>query len=365
MRTPDLTTTSSFQEASALVVDHLRSAVPLGYWAVTRFDGERQLYLEVRDDAYGLAAGDSHRWEDSLCIRMLDGEGPSVAPDAMAVPAYAAAGVARAVPIGAYVGVPLRRGDGSLFGTICGLDPRRQAPDLAEHEPLVELLSRLLGMILDADLERTDAARVVERLELVADTDVLTGLLNRRGWDRVCALEEARLQRFGDPTSVVVIDLDELKSINDRRGHAAGDRHLAAAAAALRTVVRDSDHLARTGGDEFAVLASRISVDEVGLLVDRLRDVLAEAGISASVGAAPYRIGGGLAAAVEEADAAMYEDKASRRRDRSEPTGTSAKGLPGPMRSIGKQPEAAQRPTGCRGAGGDRTHDQGIMSAAL
>ena len=287
--------------------------MPLGYWAVTRFDGERQLYLQVRDDAYGLSAGDSHRWEDSFCVRMVAGEGPSMAPDAMAVPAYSAAGVARDLPIGSYVGVPLRRGDGSLFGTICGLDPQRQAQDLADHEPLIQLLSRLLGMILDADLERTEAARALERLELAAETDALTGVLNRRGWDRVCAVEDARLQRFGDPTSVIVIDLDDLKAVNDEHGHAAGDRHLAAAAGALRTVVRDADHLARTGGDEFAVLATRIGPDEVELLVARLRQALSDAGIPASIGSAPYRIGAGLAVAVEEADAAMYQDKTSRR----------------------------------------------------
>lgn len=315
MEAPRIAHGSSFEEASALVVDHLKVAVPLGYWAVTRFDGERQLYLEVRDDAYGLGPGDSHPWEDSFCIRMLAGEGPSTAPDAMAVPAYAEAGVGRTVPIGAYVGIPLHRSDGTLFGTICGLDPERQRDDLLDHEPLVRLLSRLLGLVLDADAERVEVQRALERAELAAETDALTGVLNRRGWDRVCAVEEARLRRFGDPTSVVVVDLDGLKAINDEHGHAAGDRLLATAATALRSVVRDADHLARTGGDEFAVLATRITSGEVSQLVGRIREAMSDAGIGASVGAAPYRIGVGLAAAVEEADAAMYEDKTTRRTD--------------------------------------------------
>lgn len=313
MEAPHIGHSSSFEEAGALVVDYLKDAVPLGYWAVTRFDGDRQLYLEVRDDAYGLVAGDAHRWEDSFCIRMLAGDGPSTAPDAMAVPAYAEAGVARAVPIGAYVGVPLRRGDGTLFGTICGLDPQRKKEDLLDHEPLVQVLSKLLGLVLDADLERVEVERARERAELVAETDALTGVLNRRGWDRVCAVEEARLRRFGDPTSVVVIDLDGLKAVNDELGHAEGDRHLAAAAATLRSVVRDADHLARTGGDEFAVLAARIGPEEVDHLVERIREAMSAAGIGASIGTARYRIGAGLAAAVDEADAAMYRDKASRR----------------------------------------------------
>lgn len=313
MDTARLTSASSFEEASALVVDHLKDAVPLGYWAVTRFDGERQLYLEVRDDAYGLVAGDSHRWDHSFCVRMLAGDGPSMAPDAMAIPAYSAAGVAREVPIGAYVGIPLVRGDGTLFGTICGLDPHRQAQELADHEPLVLLLSRLLGMILDAELAQVEAARALERAELASETDALTGVLNRRGWNRVCELEEARLRRFGDPTSVVVVDLDRLKEVNDDHGHAEGDRYLVAAAAALRAVVRDADHLARTGGDEFAVLATRITPEETAHLVERIQDAMTAAGVAASLGSARYDIRTGLAAAVEEADAAMYRDKARRR----------------------------------------------------
>lgn len=303
----------SFKEASRLVVDYLKEAVPLGYWAVTRFDGERQLYLEMSDDAYGLATGDSHAWDDSFCIRMLAGDGPSVAPDAMAVPAYSSAGVARELPIGAYVGVPLTRGDGTLFGTICGLDPRPQAEDLAGHEPLIRVLSKLLGIILDADLARVEAARALEQAELAAETDSLTGVLNRRGWDRFCAVEEARMRRFGDPTLVVMIDLDDLKKVNDERGHAVGDRYLIAAAAALRSVVRDADHVARIGGDEFAVLATKITPGESDQLVARIRRAMAEADIAASVGSAPYRIKAGLAAAVQEADAAMYRDKGTGR----------------------------------------------------
>jgi len=305
---------ATFEEASRLVVDHLKAAVPLGYWAVTRFDGDRQLYLEVRDDAYGLGPGDSHPWADSFCVRMLAGDGPRVAPDAMAVPAYAEAGVARKIPIGAYVGIPLVRGDGTLFGTICGLDPERQVEGLTEHEPLVILLSRLLGMVLDADIERVEAARAAERAELAADTDVLTGVLNRRGWERVCRIEESRVRRFGDPTAVVVVDLDDLKGINDREGHAAGDRYLVAAAQALRATVRDIDHVARLGGDEFAVLATRLTSLEATGLVERLRAALADGGVTASLGWAAHDMHTGLAATLDRADAAMYADKRSRRR---------------------------------------------------
>lgn len=92
-----------------------------------------------------------------------------------------------------------------------------------------------------------------------------------------------------------------------------GDRHLVAATTALRSGVREVDHLARIGGDEFAVLATRITPEEADQLVERLRDAMSAAGVDASLGAASYRIAAGLDAALEEADAAMYRDNAQRR----------------------------------------------------
>ena len=68
-----------FNEASAAVVDYLQSFLPMGFWAVTRFDGLRQLYLEVRDTSYGVGPGGSHIWEDSFCINMVAGKRPRIA----------------------------------------------------------------------------------------------------------------------------------------------------------------------------------------------------------------------------------------------------------------------------------------------
>lgn len=196
---PVLSAEMSFDDAARLVVDYLTEAVPLGYWAVTRYDGDRQLYLEVRDDTYGLAAGDSHPWEDTFCKRMDEGRGPQVAPDAMAVPAYAETDAAKAVTIGAYVGIPIRRPDQGLFGTLCGLDPAIHGEELERQAPLLQMLGSLLSMVLAADLARTELERERERAQQEATTDALTGLLNRRGWDLAVEREEARCRRFGDP----------------------------------------------------------------------------------------------------------------------------------------------------------------------
>lgn len=303
----------AFDEASALVVDYLKSVLPMGFWAVTRYDGENQLYLEVRDDAYGRVAGDSHRWEDSFCVNMVSGATPSIAPDAMAVTEYASAGVAGQIEIGSYIGIPIVRADGEVFGTLCGLDPETRTEELTTHGPLLSLLAGLLSSILEADLQRTGLERRLERAHEDAETDALTGLLNRRGWDRHLAREESRHARFGDPAAVAVIDLDDLKAVNDAEGHEAGDRHLRAAADAIMSAIRPTDVVARIGGDEFGVLLTNVGPADAMEAIERILAAFDEAGVAASVGHAPYTVIAGFPGAFEVADARMYEQKRHRR----------------------------------------------------
>ncbi len=318
---PPLSPAMSFDQASQAVVAYLREAVPLGLWAVSRYDGTDQVFLAMTDKTYGLGLGSTLPWSESLCQRMVAGA-PQVAPDAMAVDEYAAAGVSSALPIGTYVGVPIQRADGALFGTLCGIDPDRH-PDaemLCAHQPLVQLLGTLLSTVLEADLARTAAHRQAESARLEAESDALTGLLNRRGWDRYLAVEEDRYKRFGDPGSVVILDLDRLKDINDSRGHGAGDDHIRLAAHTLRDTARSTDVVARLGGDEFGVVATNTSPDDTRALVVRLQAALSAAGVAGSFGHAPYTIVSGFPGAWKAADEAMYAEKALRRVPAIRPT---------------------------------------------
>jgi PAS domain S-box-containing protein len=158
----------SFDEASASVVSFLKTAVPMGSWAVTQVEGDRQILLTVGDDAYGRTAGEDVVWSDSLCQRMVSGAAPQIAPEAMAVPEYATAQAAQHLPIGAYVGLPIRAGDGSLFGTLCGLDPVVQSPQLLEQAPVFRMLADLLGRVLETETlgrEAEERAAALKRLE--------------------------------------------------------------------------------------------------------------------------------------------------------------------------------------------------------
>jgi len=111
-----------------------------------------------------------------------------------------------------------------------------------------------------------------ERLRELANTDELTGLANRRHLVQA-ALRDLRLaQRYGRPVSFIIFDLDHFKSINDTYGHAAGDGVLTATAARCATVLRDTDTLARWGGEEFAVLLPETTLPEAVTLAERLRE---------------------------------------------------------------------------------------------
>jgi diguanylate cyclase (GGDEF)-like protein len=158
-----------------------------------------------------------------------------------------------------------------------------------------------------------DALRWAEELEEVAYRDPLTGLSNRRAWQDAMRREQARCARHPRPVAVVVIDLDDLKRVNDADGHLAGDVLLRMTGGLLREILRPSDIVARIGGDEFAALLVDVVDDDPGALADRIRRDLAVEGVAASVGAAIHPAGDRLDAAFQDADRSMYRQKAADR----------------------------------------------------
>lgn len=302
-----------FDAASRRVLAHLKSQLDLGLWMVTRTNGDDWIVLTALGERYGVSAGDVFRWTDSFCSRMVAGEGPRVAPASDDIEAYRDAPIGRQVSIGTYIGVPIMSEDGELFGTLCGIDPDRQSPDMGDILPLAELLSDLLSAILGHELAAVAASRHAAELQERAERDGLTGVLNRSGWNEVVEREAARLRRYGHGAAVVVVDLDGLKQANDADGHARGDELLRDLAAALVAASRGGDSVARLGGDEFALLAVETTPGTGAEIAERLRDELARRGVEASVGADDCRPGGDLRAAWHAADLAMYEEKRARR----------------------------------------------------
>ncbi len=127
-------------------------------------------------------------------------------------------------------------------------------------------------------------AQLFEDLQRRADRDSLTDLLNHRAFYERLGQELSRAQREGVAVGVMALDLDDFKSVNDSRGHLAGDSTLILVAAAIRAGCRDHDVAARVGGDEFAVILPAVG-DEIELVARRLLAAISsQAGISASLG---------------------------------------------------------------------------------
>lgn len=154
-----------FPEAAAAAVQMLHTRVGLALWLVTRVEGADQVVVAA-DPPGLLPVGAAAPWQEGYCWRMVRGEGPKVAPVLAAVPAYAGLRQGQQPRVRAYLGVPLRRPDGTLYGTVCGFGTRAQPATLAQHLPMVELVTGLLATILALDTpdQGTPAAPGVEGL---------------------------------------------------------------------------------------------------------------------------------------------------------------------------------------------------------
>lgn len=301
-----------FEAASRGVLAFLHQRLGFDLWMVTRTEGDDWIVLQSEDHGYGVEPGTVFRWADSFCSEMVKGNGPRIAPRSSDIPAYAAAPIGSQVKIKAYVGLPIVRADGSLFGTLCAIHPTTQPESIVEEQGLVEMMGALLSTVLQNELATAEEARRSERLQAEALTDALTNLYNRRGWDRLLASEEDRCRRYGHPAAVLFIDLDKLKLVNDTLGHAAGDELIIRAARALRQAARSADVVARLGGDEFGILSAECDRKGGEALLRRVRAALEAAGVKASVGLAVRIPSDGLEAACATADRRMYEEKRSR-----------------------------------------------------
>jgi diguanylate cyclase (GGDEF)-like protein/PAS domain S-box-containing protein len=180
-------------------------------------------------------------------------------------------------------------------------------------------VTHLVGTGIDVTEAREWAEERVaaeERLRHMADHDALTGLYNRRRFEEELDRHIVHGRRYGMDGALLIIDLDRFKQVNDGHGHRAGDRVLAAVAGVLRERLRESDILARFGGDEFAVLMPHGGAAEAAelatLLVDAVSEVSTPAGrLEASVGYALFEDATSSSDDVlSRADDAMYADKA-------------------------------------------------------
>lgn len=173
------------------------------------------------------------------------------------------------------------------------------------------LLSSYLQRFRDAQLTADDMA-------VLANTDELTQVANRRRSNEVLQAEMVRFARYGRPFSIVLLDIDHFKQVNDTLGHASGDKILVAVAARVGALLRASDTLGRWGGEEFLVVLPETDFDaSVGKAEAICLHVAAapadDYSITVSCGVASAKSGDSVDAILERADAALYEAKSAGR----------------------------------------------------
>jgi diguanylate cyclase (GGDEF)-like protein len=236
----------------------------------------------------------------------------------------------------------VRLGAGECVGELSLLDGRPVSADVVAEETtevisidraivwaLVDassefarnLLRVLAGRIRHDDDVVSASSRRTKYFEEVAAIDGLTGIHNRRWLDETFSRQVERAVRAERALTLLLIDIDHFKRLNDERGHAAGDEALRQVSAALAAAVRPRDSLARYGGEEFAVLVPDVEGGQARQVAERLRETVAACALAGaggttltiSVGVAVTEAEDTLAWLLARADAALYRAKASGR----------------------------------------------------
>jgi diguanylate cyclase (GGDEF)-like protein len=185
-------------------------------------------------------------------------------------------------------------------------------------------LSRALGEMARTVGDNTNRLEELvrertEKLERLAHIDPLTGIYNRRGFERAFDNEQNRARRSGRQAGLLLIDIDNLKPVNDARGHQVGDEAIVEIARRMTGLLRNYDICARWGGDEFILLVSDASLASLASVAAKIVHIVQETpvllsdgstiALTVSVGACPVQSDDTLANAASHADAALYAAK--------------------------------------------------------
>lgn len=198
-----------------------------------------------------------------------------------------------------------------------GMLAEAESIDRLAFAPVVHATLIAVVWVLARNVERLAAAQAkTELLELQATTDALTGVANRRRLDDELDRLIAQARRYDQPLSVVLIDLDGFKGVNDTHGHDTGDRVLVEMAGRLQAAIRDADLVGRWGGEEFLLLASHTDHPGACVLAERCRSEIsrspmqaAGATVTASFGVATFGPVDDARALMRRADLALYTAK--------------------------------------------------------
>ena len=296
---------TAIEEPFEKIVTLVRTVLAVPIATVTLVDRDRQWFKARR----GLDQNETPR-AVSFCTHAIQQREPLIIENALDDSRFAESPLVLGTPyVRSYAGVPLRTPDGYNVGALCAMDtrPRRFSPaDIA-------ILSNFANIVCD-ELE----------LRLIAQVDHLTGALTRRAFVDQAEKEIERARRYGRVGSLVMLDVDHFKRVNDTYGHAVGDLVLQKIASIAGLTLRPSDLFGRLGGEEFALLLPETTGTAAVVAADRLRQKISEhpmklpdggtMRVTASFGVAelstPVR---SITAWLERADKMLYVAKSSGR----------------------------------------------------
>ncbi len=288
------------------VVSVLNETWPCKAWLVLRKTPSRWKVTHLRDTHYKINIGDHFPEGNFEDFPLEAGVGCHFSPTTL--PIIRESGN-NELSVGGHIFHRILSSDGSVYGGILGITPNDLKKDSARAMPVISLLAELVMTTRSVCRDAEEIGRRKVEVEIEASKDKLTGLFNLRGWEERTEEAMARFSRNKSPISLLVIDLNNFKQINDTQGHSQGDLILKETASVLQESVRKGDVVARVGGDEFVIMALDTPVAGAVKMAESLESTLFERDILCAVGAAEVKKEESLESALENADLNMYERK--------------------------------------------------------
>lgn len=280
------------------IVDLVKTTLNAPICAVSLIDNDRQWFKAFR----GLEVDQTPR-DIAFCDHAIRAEEPFVIENAAEDPRFAENPLVLGDPfIRAYLGIPLKMPDGYIVGTLCVIYQEPKA--FSGHE--IAILQSFAGLVV-GELE----------LRTIAFTDGLTNLLSRKAWSDRVEAEIDRATRHSNALTVLMVDLDHFKKVNDTYGHDVGDLVLKKTTEEINQALRKHDLAGRLGGEEFAVCLIEASEESGAAVAERIRQQIAALqfpehhglACSASIGVAAFAPGEDLEELLKRADLALYQAK--------------------------------------------------------
>lgn len=166
---------------------------------------------------------------------------------------------------------------------------------LTSSEGVVNHICLIVYDVTEVAVNRQQLQNANAQLRHISRTDGLTGLLNRKTWDGQLYAEFKRFQRYRQPTSLIMFDIDHFKEINDTHGHTAGDAVIRHTAASLLSNLRESDIAGRYGGEEFSVILINTDAEGARIVAERIRNSIASTPVYYEEMTIPYTVSLGIA----------------------------------------------------------------------